>query len=1091
MKETKEMENKREIKKFIIKILLILSFSFFVLNINNTTLATGLSESELSATLNSKSTWIKGYYESWGAAYKESSSYCTENPIYIDPGTYYIAINDSRIKLSIHQFKEDGSWIHNYTGGLVDGSTITIDDSAAYIKINLASSKWGMDPYEYFDYGLTINMLKEYQAMTLEKVDLATADLTDVSKIKSGLIVEDTVRPGINLQEVYIDNLFYPDDTKYVINLPNPYLRMNIIEFDENNSAILSSTLAPGATWQRQENTSYIAINITNLSKNPETYNYDDYIALFSNYDTALLTKYTKYVHNTEFDTTFTAYDFAQTMNIGWNLGDSLESSYCENTGEDLNLKIETSWGNPYVTKDLIDYVASLGFNTIRIPVTWYPNSNLDDDGHYTIGQEWFSRVQDVVDFAIQNDMYVIINTMYDEDKVFYVGVEDETTWAEILQHGTEMWTQIAEYFKDYDEHLIFESYNEVGTSSGWAYSSLATSQINELNQVFTDAVRKTGGNNKYRLLMVPTYTTSPKDNVTGDFVLPTDEIDGRIMVSVHVYDSMYDEDLEWRMESLEQFSISINAPIIIGEFGMNTKSKIQEVRAIHMSNYLARATEHGIKCIVWDDNYTWQLVDRWNYSNTKTNLIKAMFDGYNNGIAYKTVKNKVSYTSINQFFFSGFSLSKGEAYAVDYSSYWYGGLLLLNEDRTSIKIEIPDNTDYLGVHIKTANEASEVWIVGVTWYDEDGNVLSYKTSQSISTRYTAIDIPEGAKYYTASFNDPYKNRTVAVYQRWLNEETIYVTVTYVNTDDLGVAKEIVNVKNYNYYNRTLSEITETKVRENLDDCDLNNVYNWVSGSYKSETGAYVTGANKLALKEYKTVEPGTQYNIKIKGEGYYMQISELDENFNVIGSKKILYNGDTYTVSNHVQYVALYIGNSTSMVYSDYATAFADKTLVISLKDDLEDNSGTTDSGNGTDKDNTTNTGNETDKNNTTNTGSETDKNNTTNSGGGTNTDNTTNTGSGTNTDNSTNTGSGTDTDNTTNTGSGTDTDNTTNTDNGTNTDNTTNTSNGNITDTTVSDNTLPYTGENIKLKMIIALIIVLLIIFFITKRNMFKKDK
>ncbi len=165
---------------------------------------------------------------------------------------------------------------------------------------------------------------------------------------------------------------------------------------------------------------------------------------------------------------------------------------------------------NPMMTRKLIDYVADQGFNAIRIPVSWYYNTSRDDEGRLVINPDWLARVKEVVDYAMDNGMYTIIDSHHDShfDKnvtlLFYTDVEDEEMSC-VLADARTLWTQIAEYFKDYNEKLIFESFNDVNskvTNSGFRYSQRAVRQMNELNQAFVSAIRATGGNNARRVHM-------------------------------------------------------------------------------------------------------------------------------------------------------------------------------------------------------------------------------------------------------------------------------------------------------------------------------------------------------------------------------------------------------------------------------------------------------------------------------------------------------------------------------------------------------------------------------------------------------------
>ena len=192
-----------------------------------------------------------------------------------------------------------------------------------------------------------------------------------------------------------------------------------------------------------------------------------------------------------------TAVELVEDMGLGWNLGNALDST---NTWDSslTPSKIETAWGNVVTTENMIKEVKKAGFNTVRIPVTWWDMTgksgaaNMNSfDG--TVGDAYLARVKEVVDYCIDNDMYAVINTHHDEDW------EKDTSKIGTFE---KLWTQIATYFEGYDEHLVFEGMNEVNFS---------TSDAMTYNQAFVDTVRATGGNNKDRLLICPADTTTPQ----------------------------------------------------------------------------------------------------------------------------------------------------------------------------------------------------------------------------------------------------------------------------------------------------------------------------------------------------------------------------------------------------------------------------------------------------------------------------------------------------------------------------------------------------------------------------------------------------
>lgn len=228
-----------------------------------------------------------------------------------------------------------------------------------------------------------------------------------------------------------------------------------------------------------------------------------------------------------------------EAMGVGYNLGNSLEA----NSGGTPN---ETAWGNPVLTKKFVLAAKAAGFQSIRIPVSYL--SKIDDNNGYKIDSAWLDHVQEVVDYCVQNDMYAIVNMHGDGYTTVSGGwllcaSSDQT---KIKAKYKACWEQIADRFKNYDEHLIFESMNEEFDGTYGTPNKKAYNNINDYNQIFVDTVRQTGGNNDRRWLLIPGWNTNI--NYTADnygFVLPTDQYlssdiasgEKRIMISVHYYD--------------------------------------------------------------------------------------------------------------------------------------------------------------------------------------------------------------------------------------------------------------------------------------------------------------------------------------------------------------------------------------------------------------------------------------------------------------------------------------------------------------------------------------------------------------------------
>lgn len=206
-----------------------------------------------------------------------------------------------------------------------------------------------------------------------------------------------------------------------------------------------------------------------------------------------------------------TARQVADKMKIGWNLGNTLE----------------VTWGPPGITTQAaIDSVKAAGFNTVRLPVAWFHHS---DTITSTIDTNWFASVKKVVDYCIRDSMYVIINAHWDhgwlENRV------NEANRVQVNERQQAYWTQIANFFKDYDERLLFAGANEPNVHDATGMSILMS-----YHQTFINAVRATGGNNSSRTLIIQGPSTDI--DLTNKLMntMPTDQIADRLIVEVHYY---------------------------------------------------------------------------------------------------------------------------------------------------------------------------------------------------------------------------------------------------------------------------------------------------------------------------------------------------------------------------------------------------------------------------------------------------------------------------------------------------------------------------------------------------------------------------
>lgn len=381
----------------------------------------------------------------------------------------------------------------------------------------------------------------------------------------------------------------------------------------------------------------------------------------------------------TELDQT----QITEAMGLGWNLGNQLEAS----SG---GLPSETCWGNPEITKDLIDTVKAQGFKTVRIPVSYL--DMIGDGPDYKIDTDWLDRVQEVVDYVVNNDMFAIVNMhgdgYYTVDHSWLLCAEDDDKQTEIKDKYGKVWTQIADRFKDYDQHLIFESMNEEFNNDYGKPDANAYENINAYNQIFVDSVRATGSNNEKRWLLLPGWNTNIEYTAGDDynFKIPTDngcKADGkRIMISVHYYDPFnftidenktaktqwgkyavknYDnwgqeDHVDSQMALLNEKFVSQGYPVVIGEFGAQDKTEkfadYNEFRRYWAEYLIKAAKKNGVVCVYWDNGYNgnkgFGIINRFDYTITQPDLIAGMMRAINSTDDYE-ISSPAGYTEVRK----------------------------------------------------------------------------------------------------------------------------------------------------------------------------------------------------------------------------------------------------------------------------------------------------------------------------------------------------------------------------------------------------------------------------------------------------------
>ncbi len=332
------------------------------------------------------------------------------------------------------------------------------------------------------------------------------------------------------------------------------------------------------------------------------------------------------------------AMTLASKMIVGWNIGNTMEVP----TGE-------TDWGNPLVNQELIDGVKNAGFNAIRIPCAW--NSYIVDEETYQISDEWLARVKEVIDYCYNADMYVLLNIHWDGG-----WLEEHPLYAyqdEVNEKQYALWAQIATYFRDYDEHLLFAGTNEVHEN----YNTPSNENIEvqeSYNQTFIDAVRATGGKNAYRNLVIQTYNTNIYFG-NEYHTMSTDVVDDRLFVEVHYYDpynfclntgdgaqSTWEDNgaMEDAFNLVKTKYVDNGIPAILGEYGVVIRDNLSGDAFTQAEtsryNYYKRlnqvAKQNGMITFAWDigirDNNGMKLFNRTNGEVVDADIVEAIMSG-------------------------------------------------------------------------------------------------------------------------------------------------------------------------------------------------------------------------------------------------------------------------------------------------------------------------------------------------------------------------------------------------------------------------------------------------------------------------------
>ena len=385
-----------------------------------------------------------------------------------------------------------------------------------------------------------------------------------------------------------------------------------------------------------------------------------------------------------------TAKEAVKNMGVGWNLGNTLDAC----SGGAQGLESETYWGQPVTKPELLKMMKEAGFGAIRVPVTWY--NHMDADGK--VDAAWMKRVHEVVDYVIDQGMYCIVNVHHDTGDGKQWLHASTTTYNSVKSKFEYLWRQIATEFKDYDQHLLFEAYNEM-LDDNKRWNEPATDDgykaINNYAKSFVTTVRNTGGNNKQRNLVVNTYSASNSANAMKALELP--EKSEHIIFQLHSYPNWLNEsNARSRIDNLMsniKSNLLNRAPVIIGEYATLTTETTPNIEyyntnrkvALYAMDYLVKQAKiAGIGTFYWmglSDGSSRSL-PVFNQVDLAETLIKAYY-GSTNGYKFpSTTTTEIIYT-------------------VKYNDEWSEAFLYGDWNRTAVKL-----SNYKGIRLEMMDDS-------------------------------------------------------------------------------------------------------------------------------------------------------------------------------------------------------------------------------------------------------------------------------------------------------------------------------------------------------------------------------------------------
>jgi len=376
-----------------------------------------------------------------------------------------------------------------------------------------------------------------------------------------------------------------------------------------------------------------------------------------------------------EMDRSMTALELCRKMGNGINLGNTMEAyghkSYVK--GKTDPTAFEKNWGQPVTTKEMIEGMKAAGFDSLRIPVAWTNAMDFEHDD-YEIDEKYLNRVDEIIGWAIDSGMYVIINDHWDGGWWGMFGSASEATSKKAMDMYTSMWQQLCDRYGHYSEKLIFESANEelgdrlndkdYAPDSGSLSKDQCYEKLLEINQKFVDTVRASGKNNTDRFLLIAGYNTDIGHTCDKRYIMPTDTVKDRMLISVHYYTPWFycgeDSLQSWGtpteiaemnklMKDMTKFTDQ-GYGVIIGEYAAKNNGHIPKPDCDKFTtNLLNNCDLYDFVPMLWDCNGLYNKLTRAIDDETMANIYKSRSYASESGLSEDEVKSKAQ-AALDQF---------------------------------------------------------------------------------------------------------------------------------------------------------------------------------------------------------------------------------------------------------------------------------------------------------------------------------------------------------------------------------------------------------------------------------------------------------